>query len=73
MKILSLILSTVTFIATLCFLIFYFPDVSTFNGFIYFVMMLILLLICVTGIIINKPEINRVHNRFRINTKKEAA
>ena len=57
MKLFSLIVSVVTFMVTLFFLFSDFPDTSTFNGIIYLGLMLILLLICITGIIINKPII----------------
>lgn len=57
MKLFSLTVSIVTFAVTFFFLVSDFPDIATFDGSIYLVLMLILLLICITGIIINKPVI----------------
>ncbi|KGO94826.1 hypothetical protein Q766_01545 [Flavobacterium subsaxonicum WB 4.1-42 = DSM 21790] len=65
MKFFSLILSVITFTTTLYFLISQFPDLETFDGFLYFVLLLLLMLICITGIIINRPVITRVHNKFK--------
>ncbi|KOS05089.1 hypothetical protein AM493_02845 [Flavobacterium akiainvivens] len=69
MKTFSLILSLTAFSATLYFLVTDFPDVTTLNGLIYFGIMLILLMVCVTGIIINWPLLSRIHNRFRLSYK----
>lgn len=65
MKIFSLVLSIITSTIALFFLITDFPDVSTFDGIIYFLMLVVLLLICITGIIVNFPLITRVHHKFR--------
>lgn len=65
MKVFSLVLSVITSTITLFFLITDFPDISTFNGIIYFSLLIVLLLICITGIIVNFPIISRVHHKFR--------
>ena len=68
MKLFSIILSLITFLATSVFLIFYFPDLRSMNGILYFAMMLILLLVCVTGLIINLPTVHW-RRRFKITLK----
>jgi hypothetical protein len=67
MKFFSFILSVITFTITLYFLVADFPELTTMNGIIYFAMMFILLMICTLAIIINRPVIRRVHNRYRLN------
>lgn len=69
MRVLSLFLSVAAFTITLYFLISDFPDVTSVNGLIYFGIMLILLMVCVIGIIVNWPLISRIHNRFRLSYK----
>jgi hypothetical protein len=66
MKVLSLIVSVVTLIATLLLMIADFPDVGTLSGVIYLLLLIILFMICITGIILNRPVMNRIHNKFRI-------
>ena len=51
----SLIMSLVAFVTTLFYLILDFPNLDNFGGIVYFLLMIVLLLICVTGIIINMP------------------
>lgn len=65
MKIFSLILSVVTAVAALSFLIADFPDMTTFSGIILFLLLVILMLICITGIVVNFPFITRVHHKFK--------
>jgi len=67
MKLLSFILSVITFTITLFFLVSDFPNLASLNGIIYFAMMFILLMICIMGIILNWPLLRRIHNRFRLN------
>ncbi len=69
MRVFSLILSVTAFTITLYFLLAYFPDVTSVNGLIYLGIMLILLMVCITGIIINWPLLSRIHNRFRLSYK----
>jgi hypothetical protein len=66
MKIFSFISSIIAFALTLFFLITDFPDINTFNGFLYFSLFLILMVICITGILYNRPVIQRIHRRFRV-------
>ncbi len=69
MKIFSFIISAVMLLAALVFIIIDFPDLSTTNGIIYFFILLILILICITGLIINVPFTTRVHRKFKGATK----
>lgn len=69
MRILSLILSVTAFFVTLYFLVTDFPDIAMVSGLIYFGIMLILLMVCIMGIVINWPLISRIHNRFRLSYK----
>jgi hypothetical protein len=69
MRIFSLILSLTSFVITLYFLVTDFPDIATLNGVIYLGIMLILLMVCIMGVIINWPLISRIHNRFRLSYK----
>ncbi|MXN89759.1 hypothetical protein GR160_00830 [Flavobacterium sp. Sd200] len=70
MKIFSLIVSVATFMVTFYFLVSDFPDITTFDGSIYLGLMIILLLICITGIIINKPVVAKA--RRKILAKKQS-
>lgn len=51
----SLIMSLAAFATTLFYLILDFPNLDNFGGIVYFLLMIVLLVICVTGIIINMP------------------
>ncbi|MNJ95120.1 hypothetical protein D3C87_128260 [compost metagenome] len=51
----SLIMSLAAFATALFYLILDFPSLDNFGGIVYFLLMIVLLLICVTGIIINMP------------------
>lgn len=66
MRLFSLVVSIITLFSTAFFLIADFPDITTFNGVVYFSLMVILILICITGIIINLPIVNRIHNTFKV-------
>lgn len=66
MKVFSLILSIITFITTLYFLITDFPKINEANDVIYICLLIILLIICLTGIIINKPIFNRERRKMKI-------
>lgn len=55
MKWFSFIASIATLFVCLIYGFFYLPDFSSFDGIIYFGLMIILVLICITGIIINMP------------------
>jgi len=69
MKIFSLLVSVIAFVSTLFFLVTAFPDVTTFNGTIYLLLLVVLLLICITGIIINKPVFAGRRRRHRMSFK----
>lgn len=68
MRVFNFIASVVAFIATLFYLILDFPNLDSFNGVIYFLLMIILLVICITGIIFNSPvfpkSIKRMKNSY---------
>lgn len=68
MRIFNFIASVVAFVAALFYLILDFPNLDNFNGVIYFLLMIILLVICITGIIFNAPvipkSIKRVKNSY---------
>lgn len=66
MKVFSLILSIITFIITLYFLIADFPKINEVNDVIYICLLIILLVICFTGILINKPIFNRERRKMKI-------
>lgn len=66
MKVFSFISSVIAFGTTLFFLITDFPHLDTFNGIIYFSLMVILLLICVTGIVVNMPHA-KPRKRYKIS------
>lgn len=55
----SFIFSLAAFIATVYFLISDFPLLDTSEGVIYLSIIIVLLLICITGIIINRPALPR--------------
>lgn len=55
MKWFSFIASIITLLVCLGYGFFYLPDFSSLDGVIYFGLMVILVLICITGIIINMP------------------
>lgn len=59
MKNFSFIFSVVAFVVTAYFLATDFPALNTSEGIIYLSIIVVLLLICITGIIINRPEIPR--------------
>lgn len=71
MKIFSITLSTSTILAIIMLLVIDFPDLTTFNGVIFFLLLVVLFLICVTGIIINMPRISfKSRNRLSISYGK---
>ncbi|WP_297332316.1 hypothetical protein [Flavobacterium sp.] len=71
MKNFNIILSAITFIAATVLLIADFPNLTTFNGIIFFSLIIVLLLICITGLIINLPSISfRRRNKFSISYDK---
>lgn len=61
MRMFNFIISVFTFLVSLFYMIFYFPDFTTVNGIIYFMMLFILQLICITGVIINRPAFTKFH------------
>lgn len=63
MKIFSFIISIIVFGVTLFYLITDFPSLHNINGFIYLFLMLILLLICITGILVNMPLVKKIRRR----------
>lgn len=65
MKIFSFIFSLAAFVVTAYFLFSDFPSLSTTEGIIYFSMVVVLLLICITGIISNRPTFTRTHYKGR--------
>lgn len=67
MKLFSLILSALTLVATAVTLIVDFPDLNSLDNVIYLGLMLLLLAISVVGIMLNVPQITRVHHRYRIS------
>lgn len=71
MKMFNFIISVFTFLGSLFYMIFYFPELNTINGIIYLLMLFILQLICITGIIINTPVISRsqIQRRLKGNNK----
>lgn len=69
MKMFSFIISALTLLVSLSYMIFDFPDLGSTNGIIYFFMLFILILICITGLIINVPVVNRIHRKFKRNSK----
>lgn len=58
MRTFSFICSIMAFTATLFYLVTDFPSLENLNGIIYLSMLAVLLLICITGIIINWPHIS---------------
>lgn len=66
MKIFSFIISVLALLALLCYLILDFPDFSDLNNVLYFSILLILMMICITGIIINSPTFIRPHINKRV-------
>lgn len=70
MRILSLILSTIAFFSTALYAVVDFPDLSTANGILYFSMLITLLLICITGIILNIP-LGKRRNRVALTRKQQ--
>ncbi|KGO88565.1 hypothetical protein Q765_01260 [Flavobacterium rivuli WB 3.3-2 = DSM 21788] len=69
MKLFSFIVSVVMFITTLFFFISDFPDITTFNGTVYLLLLVVLLLICLTGIIINKPVFVKHKRKYKMSLK----
>ena len=74
MRIFSFIISVLALLVSLCYLILDFPNFDDANGVLYFSIFLILMLICITGIIINSPTLVRSHthkreknNKYKIN------
>lgn len=69
MRVFNFIASIVAFLATLFYLILDFPNLDNFNGVIYLLLMIILLVICITGIIFNAPVfpkgIKKIKNSYR--------
>ena len=61
----NFIASVVVFVATLFYLILDFPNLDSFNGVIYFLLMIILLVICITGIIFNSPVFHKSIKRMK--------
>jgi hypothetical protein len=55
MKVISFITSVTGFIATAIFLMLDFPVLDEFGGVIYFGLFIVLMLIFLTGIIVNRP------------------
>jgi hypothetical protein len=55
MKNFSFIFSLLAFLVTMYFLVIDFPALDNSEGIIYFSMVIVLLLICITGVIINRP------------------
>lgn len=53
----SFIFSTVAFFVTVYFLATDFPSLDSSEGIIYLSIIIVLLLICLTGIVINRPEL----------------
>ncbi|OYQ31884.1 hypothetical protein CHU92_15435 [Flavobacterium cyanobacteriorum] len=70
MKIFSFISSAIVFAITLYSLITDFPSLKYLNGVIYFMLLIILMLICITGLITNSPFIYRFKRRFKIPQKQ---
>lgn len=62
MRIFSFIASVIALIISVFYMITDLPNLHKFEGLIYFFILFILILICVTGIIINIP-INKVHKK----------
>ena len=71
MRVFTLILSTIAFFSTTYYSIVAFPDMSTANGILYFSMLVILLLICITGMILSIPMGNSKKNRAVNNRKQQ--
>jgi membrane protein YdbS with pleckstrin-like domain len=67
MRLFSLILSALTLVVTVIALVTNFPDINSLDNIIYLGLMLLLLAICSLGIILNLPEISRVHHKYRIS------
>lgn len=65
MKMFSFIISLLTFLVSLFYLIFDFPDLDNTNGIIYFSMLSILILICIIGVIVNMPIHFKNHRRLK--------
>lgn len=63
MRIFSLITSVIALLLSLYYMITDFPNLDSFEGLIYFCILFILILICITGIIINIP-IHKVHKKI---------
>lgn len=63
MKKFNMITSVVVLLLSSCYMITNFPDLDTFEGFIYFSILLVLILICITGIVINIPALYKVHEK----------
>ncbi|MFP9098376.1 hypothetical protein ACLI09_04920 [Flavobacterium sp. RHBU_24] len=67
MKLFSLILSVLALVVTIVTLTADFPDLNTLDNIIYLGLMVLLLAISTVGILLNLPEVSRVHHRYRIS------
>ena len=69
MKTFSFIISVIAFLVSLSFTVLDFPDLSNLNGIIYFSIQFILILICITGIIINRPSLSKTFKKQKRSNK----
>ncbi|MCO6149255.1 hypothetical protein [Flavobacterium sp. NRK1] len=69
MKTFGFITSVIAFFVSLFFAIIDFPDLSNSNGIIYLSIQFILILICITGIIINMPSLSGIFKKNKKNNK----
>ncbi|ALM47623.1 hypothetical protein AMR72_01145 [Flavobacterium psychrophilum] len=63
MKVFGFITSVIVLMLSLFYIITDFPNLNSFEGFVYFCIVSILILICITGMIINIPLRNRMHKK----------
>jgi len=67
MKLFTLILSALTLVVTIVTLTTNFPDLNSLDNIIYLGLMVLLLAISTIGILLNRPEVSRVHHSYRIS------
>jgi hypothetical protein len=65
MKIFSFISSIIAAGITIYYVITDLPSFTNFNGVIYFILLMVLLAICITGIILNVPHIVKPHRKSK--------
>jgi len=63
MKIFGFITSVVVLLISLYDIITDFPNLDDFEGFVYFCIVFILILICITGMLINLP-VHKIHKKI---------